>query len=281
MNKKIVGILIFYSICVNAKQVDLFDLLDDESGIVIETHQNISQANSVPSQSNEEDEADSNVSPCSLLDLLFKEDESEVVQAFPDKNEKYYRGQFKHIDLTYIDISAYDPHMSQEMQDSYKIDQEKLSPQEKEVVAKYYRLYQQCYEAPWYMKFVSKKVGYGIFAAADIEPGQLIGEYAGILYDQAIYESKPHNAKCCWTILPPSFMPDGKKSYVDSIESGNFTRMINHSYKPNVIPVTMHAPEGSRMLYVAAEKIKKDEQLLVNYGEGYWQQLGQPQELSR
>lgn len=230
----------------------------------------------------EESELPSASSPCSLLDLLlFDTAATDTSILFPDKNVKMYRGQFDLMKINYIDNTVCDKHMPADIKAQCPIDQNILTDDEKAIVEKYYWLTKQKYESPWYMKFINKKIGYGIYAAADIEPGQLIAEYAGILFDAYTYTATPHNSKYCWNINPPQRMPTAQKFYVDAISSCNFTRIINHSYKPNVIPVTMHGPDGSRMLYVACEKIKKDEQLLVNYGEGYWTTRGAPADLSR
>lgn len=287
-----------------AKQVDLLDILFDGQEEVpispaikpykapeVINAQDSEAVGSVPLFINDQENNEtvgsnphieelSSESPCSLLDLLF-EDTQDITCLFPNKNEKYYRGQFKTMGLTYIDNSVCDESVPHSIKATRAIDQSKLTADEKAVVEKYYRLTKQQYESPWYMKFINKKIGYGIYAAADIEPGQLIAEYVGILYDADTYLSMPRNPKYCWNLNAPSLVKDGQKFYVDALTSCNFTRIINHSYKPNVIPVPMHGPDGSRMLYVACEKIEKDQQLLVNYGEGYWQTLGTPEDLSR
>lgn len=309
--KKLDGRFLFIILCflscsssLIAKQADLLNLLfDDEEEVFCssdakEGSLDLHNINAAPWQINQESNEgeldDQNLveldeeppvdvspssSPCALLDLLFAD--TQISKLFPDKHQKHYRGQFEVIGLKYIDNSLCDDQMPAAIRSNRAIDQDQLSPEEKEVVEKYYRLTKQQYESPWYMKFISTKVGYGIYAAADIEPGQLIAEYVGIIYDEQSYLSKTQNTKYCWNLQPPSLIKGSKKFYVDAIKYCNFTRIINHSYKPNVVPVPMHGPDGSRMLYVACERIKKDEQLLVNYGTGYWQSLGEPEELSR
>lgn len=313
--KKLINRYLFILLCVfnmsllGAKQVDLVDLLFDDKNEEISVKSQIKnnnifiqkkdaleiaeEENSIvlgkcslsenielePNTDDESQESPTNeTSPCDLLDLLFA-DSPVVSTLFPDKQQKYYRGQFAMMGLHYIDNSICYDSMPSQIRSKRPIDQTQLSPEEKEVIDRYYALTKQQYESPWYMKFINKKIGYGIYAAADIEPGQLIAEYVGIIYDEAYYMTTPQNPKFCWNVQPPSFVKNGQKFYVDAIESCNFTRIINHSYKPNVIPLQMHGPDGSRMLYVACEKIKKDEQLLVNYGNGYWQQRGEPEEL--
>lgn len=279
--------ILSFCISLSAKQPDFLNLLldnEDISTLSVAQEENIAIDPEISDFWAEdiEDEGESDdviPSPCALLDLLFADTDASTV--FHNKNEKYYRGQWTAIGLEYVDDDIYDPNLSDEALALRAIDQNKLTAYEKDVVNNYYRLVKQYYESPWYMKFISKKVGYGIFAAADIEQGQLIGEYTGVIYDEECAKNQSHrDSRYSWNIQPPSYLQDGLRFYVDAHISCNFARMINHSYEPNVMPVTMHGPDGSRMLYVACKKIKKDEQLLVNYGEGYWSQRGQPEDLN-
>lgn len=216
-----------------------------------------------------------------LLSVLL-DDSVAIESVFPSKTEKYYRGQIEKEGFEYLDNSRYDTAITPEMIASMTVDPKNLTAAEKENLDAYYRLIQQKYESPWYMKYISKKVGYGIFAAADIKKGQLISEYVGIIYDKKTYLNKlPYNANYCWSMIPHSSITTEVQFYVDAIKSCNFTRFINHSYKPNVTPLAIYTPEGYRMLYVACEDIAKDEQLLVNYGNGYWSHRNDHQELSR
>ncbi len=212
-----------------------------------------------------------------LLNLLL-DDAVDSSLLFPDRSQKYYKGQIELLGRIYVDTSMNDSQMALELQAAACIEYDQLSDAEKSVVDNYYRLLKQKYEAPWYLKYISKKVGYGIYAAADIEKGQLIGEYAGIIYDEQTYKRVPRNANYCWNLPPPSRIKNAKYYYVDSIHYCNFTRFINHSYRPNVVPVHIFTSEGPRMLYVAARDIEKDEQILVNYGQGYWRGR-EPEEL--
>ena len=284
INRIAIGLLLL-SLCFTtpsfSKQSAMLDLLfeDDERSAPQEVLDDV-QIDEDSSDAQDEIEPTQSSAPCSLLDLLLG-DAPDIVSVFHDKNIKYYRGQFAQIGLTYADDDLYDPGMSTEVRATRSIDQDLLTPQEREAVDKYYHLVKQQYEAPWYMKFISKKVGYGIFAAADIEPGQLIGEYTGLIYDALTYTKRtPRNSNYAWSIYAPASKKNAILFHVDAKDHCNFTRMINHSYEPNVIAVTMHGPDGSRILYVATEKIKKDEQILVNYGTGYWEGR-EPQKLSR
>lgn len=216
-----------------------------------------------------------------LLRLLF-DDAVTIELMFPNKTEKYYRGQIEKEGFEYINNSRFDSAITSDLIETMVVDPEDLTDQEKEYLKAYYRLIQQKYESPWYMKYISKKVGYGVFAAAPIKKGQLIAEYAGIIYDKKTYLNKvPYNANYCWNMTSHSSAAPETLFYVDAIKSCNVTRFINHSYTPNVMPLPLYTPEGYRMLYVACEDIEQDEQLLVNYGSGYWAQRSDHQELSR
>lgn len=215
------------------------------------------------------------------LQLLF-DDAVSVESIFRSKTEKYYRGQIEQDGFEYLDNARFDQAVTPELIASMTVDPEYLTEQEKTNLHMYYRLIKQKYESPWYMKYINKKIGYGVFAAADIKKGQLIAEYVGIIYDKATYLNKvPYNANYCWSMIPHQSHAREVRFYVDAIKSCNFTRFINHSYTPNVMPLPLYTPEGYRMLYVACEDIAKDEQLLVNYGEGYWSARNDHQELSR
>lgn len=221
------------------------------------------------------------ITECERLKLLF-DDAVATEVLFHSKTDKYYRGQIEQDGFEYLDNCRFDEAVTPELIASMTVDPRNLSELEKSNLNTYYRLIKQKYESPWYMKYISKKVGYGVFAAADIKKGQLIAEYVGIIYDKATYLKRvPYNANYCWSMIPHSSLSTEVQFYVDAIKSCNFTRFINHSYTPNVMPLPLYTPEGYRMLYVACEDIAKDEQLLVNYGQGYWANRTDHEELSR
>jgi len=182
--------------------------------------------------------------------------------------QKFYKGEIERLGIEYLDAIEYDNPTIQ----MPSISEKQLLVLDRMNFKKYGWLIEQKYEAPWYMKFINEKVGHGIFAATDFEDGDFIGEYTGIIYDERSFKALiPFDSNYAWSIRAPSnYKIQNVRFYVDAKKASNFTRFINHSYESNVRPVTIYAKDGWHMIYVACKSIKKDEQLLVNYGEGYW-----------
>ena len=139
---------------------------------------------------------------------------------------------------------------------------------------KYGHLIQFRHHAPVYLSFINNKVGYGVFADTDIKKDQMIAEYTGVLRKspEPIRSRgsliNMHDFDYIWT-----YIPDAKVD-IDAKEAGNFTRFVNHSLYPNVKILYIWNAGLYHLIYVAQSDIKKDEQLLVNYGAGYWYERG-------
>jgi hypothetical protein len=147
-------------------------------------------------------------------------------------------------------------------------------------------------------KTLRKDLGDGIFLhpeAKPIEKGELISLYTGELTlmpqnapDDSSYAfdliDDLHLNKRDQKALDPKmkFAPGRRFSIkLDAAKTGNFTRFINHSEKPNVeartvsLPASFVKEEQSpiEIAYVAKKRIMPGEQLLVNYEDGeesYW-----------
>lgn len=203
-----------------------------------------------------------------LLQLLTKRT-PDLDNEKENPEQKFYKGEIERLGIEYLDAIEYDnPTIAMP-----SIPEKQLPILDRMNFKKYGWLIEQKYESPWYMKFISEKVGHGIFAAIDFEDGDFIGEYTGIIYDERSFRALiPFNSNYAWSIIPPSnYKNQQMKFFVDAKNASNFTRFINHSYNPNVRPITIYAKDGWHMIYVACKSIKKDEQILVNYGESYWQ----------
>lgn len=180
--------------------------------------------------------------------------------------DKKYKGAIEQMGIEYLDQSKYHPSCAK----MPVIHKHELTLDERYFFEKYYYFIEQKYEAPWYMKFISDAVGHGIFAAADIKSGDYVGDYIGILYDSETRKSKELDPSFTWKISAPANLQDQYLFFVDGKNACNFTRFINHSFEPNVSPIIVYALDGWHLIYVACKDIKKDEQILANYGQGYW-----------
>lgn len=129
-------------------------------------------------------------------------------------------------------------------------------------------------KAPMDIRKIDGAVGYGVFAAADIEKNAFIGEYAGVV--QPACENAGHRLDAggfesdyAWYYLDD--VPDAPELEINGRLEGNELRFVNHSDRPNV-EVEHTLFEGQWIIiFTAARHIEKDEQLLISYGEAYWE----------
>ena len=116
------------------------------------------------------------------------------------------------------------------------------------------------------IRYISRKVGYGVFATEDIAPYSTLHHYAGLLMlDDDI--DLDHDSTFSFT--------DYKTYSIDAMKKGNWTRFMNHGSEllptTNVIPWEHYISEGPRVVFTTGRfGIKKGEQLLYSYGDDYW-----------
>lgn len=163
--------------------------------------------------------------------------------------------------------------------EKYTIPLEQLKEIDKNLSQKYGDFVVQRYEAAWTVMFIDDHIGYGVFAEEDLEPWQFIGEYTGIIVNKELNCFLYDNAYT-WNISVFSEYFPQRILYVDAKKVCNFTRFVNHSYTPNVATLSIYAEGGWHVIYVACKPIKKGEQLLVDYGHGYWQYRYEPNPLN-
>lgn len=118
------------------------------------------------------------------------------------------------------------------------------------------------------VKFINRKVGYGVFAKEEIRPG-VVGMYTGELKKVDHY-SKSRYLFSFTTKILKNVMIDGEKK-------GNWTSFINHNpsdQKSTNLIVREYFYKGlPYILFWATKKIKKGSQLLYDYGDSYWETL--------
>lgn len=136
-----------------------------------------------------------------------------------------------------------------------------------ELEKQYGALIAQGYVAPCTVRFINDAIGYGVFAEADIAPGQLVGEYTG----RIINTKDLKTSKYSWD-YPVDHDQVGNpiKTSLDAADAGNEMRFVNHDFQPNA--EVQFIPQGGiwHVCYVATRPIKKGEQILTNYGTKYW-----------
>lgn len=117
------------------------------------------------------------------------------------------------------------------------------------------------------LRFINKKVGYGVFAKEDIPPYSILHHYVGELLPTDIL-NPDHDSTF-------SFEHFDEFS-IDAMKEGNWTRFMNHSDigepSNNVVVWEYYAKDMPRIVFTAGVRgIKKGAQLLYSYGEEYWE----------
>src|SRR3990167_10049403 len=117
------------------------------------------------------------------------------------------------------------------------------------------------------IKFISPKVGYGVFAKKNIAPYSTLGHYTGIFRPDKEIELS-HDSTFAFT--------DYKSFSIDAVKMGNWTRFMNHGeekmQRVNVISWEYYDEKEPRIVFTSGPRgIKKGEQLLYSYGESYWE----------
>jgi hypothetical protein len=121
------------------------------------------------------------------------------------------------------------------------------------------------YKVKLFIEWVNDDVGYGLFADQDIGEGDYILEYTGEVLINAT------NSTWAWHYPLNIIEGQSKRISLDASSMGNEARFANHSLSPNIKAELVYDVNGiGHLVYIALHNIKEEEQLLINYGEGYW-----------
>ncbi len=115
------------------------------------------------------------------------------------------------------------------------------------------------------IKWVNEKIGYGVFAKTSIAKGRLIGEYLGVVRQRRWWIRQTDDS---YAFQYPT--ASWRSIYIDAECSGNITRFINHSAKPNLETMALFAGEMLHIVLISILPIDAGEQLSYDYGESYW-----------
>jgi hypothetical protein len=114
--------------------------------------------------------------------------------------------------------------------------------------------------ADLYLAKVNDEVGYGVFAGTDLEPGDWVGEYIGLARHRGKAD-KGNKYLYKYALF----------SAIDARDLGNYTRWINHSkLHPNATDDFVFVNGYWHVVLVATAPIRKDQQVLFDYGDDYW-----------
>lgn len=191
---------------------------------------------------------------------MYKEVAKKVFPTVQDRKEL-----FKELGIEYIDhtIIKYAPLFRMDMKQCDKY--EEAPYYYDELTERYGKYVENRYLAPMSLRWLGDDVGYGVFASEDIEAEGFIGIYTGEVVARTSYMSVDY----AWAY--PLKTLEGGKIILDAKFIGNEMRFVNDSRTPNCIVKYVLGFDGIwHVCYVALTPIKKGEQILVSYGEGYW-----------
>jgi len=136
---------------------------------------------------------------------------------------------------------------------------------------KYCKQIRDGHTAPISVRFVSDKVGYGVFAEAPIKKGQMIGEYTGVIKDSIFVKDTMYS----WIYpLKEDEFGNPVKVELDAKYEGNEMRYVNHSENKNSKKIDVLCDGFWHEVYVAIRDIAKGKQITVSYGSKYWKSRG-------
>ncbi len=151
--------------------------------------------------------------------------------------------------------------------DGELVDDQKVAPEHTPGAAELRAIRGQT--APLYIGKVDK-VGHGLFARKAIKPGQVIGEYTGVVAEPVNVD--PRNGY--------RFVYDPTNAFrlaVDAQRDGNYLRFANHSTSTNAASRMVYDESHRRwhVLLIATARIEPRDQILFDYGPGYdWRRFG-------
>lgn len=121
------------------------------------------------------------------------------------------------------------------------------------------------------IRYIDPVLGWGVFANRDFRKMEFIAEYTGVLRKHRRRDRK--NAYCFEYTLASGV----KTPYtIDAQEKGSIGRYLNHSKKANVLSALATREFINHLILIAAEPIRKGDQLCYDYGSDYWSAREEP-----
>lgn len=109
----------------------------------------------------------------------------------------------------------------------------------------------------------SNIAGLGLWTETQLKKGDYVGQYVGIQKFASFFNK---NTDYSFLIPAPTF----PKLEIDSRLSGNELRFANHSWTPNLVSDHIYLDNKWIIFFYAAEDIKPNVELTINYGDDYF-----------
>jgi SET domain-containing protein len=126
------------------------------------------------------------------------------------------------------------------------------------------------------ISFISYKIGYGLFAGQDFYIDDFVGEFCGTVTSNYDESSRNYGYNYFSAVNIIGHDNDDSDILIAPRKIGNELQFANHSSNKNNVKWETIIGNDDRyhVIFVATTNIKKGEQILVDYGEEYWQILG-------
>lgn len=181
------------------------------------------------------------------------------INSISNQNEEEIKRFFSSLGLKYCSHTIFDD------KDENVTSNKKINKNNKKINKKYAKFL--CYEnkksnlPKLYIKFISDDLGFGLFADQNFKKGDYVGEFCGTITSNPDPSSENYNY-----------------SYIDDTDIviaprkiGNELQFANHSKKANVDwKHIVGLDNKEHVIFVAVNEIKKGEQILIDYGDDYW-----------
>ncbi|OWY99635.1 Set domain-containing hypothetical protein [Phytophthora megakarya] len=122
--------------------------------------------------------------------------------------------------------------------------------------------------------FDTRWVGLSVYTTADMDVGDIVGEYAGELseYDAVVPGQLPVAVKqnSGYTLLMNTKSVRKKFVYVDALQCGSVTRFLVHSCTPNAALVELQNGPNVKVLERMLKDVRAGAQITVHYGDETW-----------
>ena len=125
-----------------------------------------------------------------------------------------------------------------------------------------------------FIKRIDHYKGYGLFALSNLKKDSFIGVYTGYIRKH----KKRLDRKNGYCFEYQTLFSKKTPFTIDAKYGGNYTRFINHSYKPNLSLFLAYCKNIMHIILVTNRDIEKGEELTYDYGENYWKKREKPKD---
>jgi len=151
-----------------------------------------------------------------------------------------------------------------------------VSIESQELGTKFIKKINDAYIPDVSIRWMNDSLGYGLFAEENLDAWRYVGEYTGIVRKNNRRYLEPLNNYCYEYPVQDHI----GRSFVIDATQGNLTRFINHSFKPNLMPIHVFYEGFYHLIFLSLRPIEKGEQLCYNYGHTYWYTREKPIEIN-